>query len=132
MSCPRTRHWLILKSISRYVKGSPRLVQRLVWQQPCHTATTFVDSGWAGCKATCRSTSGGAVLLGSHTVMAWSSTQGVVALSSGEAELYARMKGAAHTLGVLSLAMHFGMCLDARVYSDASAAIGMVNRTGAG
>ena len=71
-------------------------------------------------------------MLGSHTVIAWSSTQGVVALSSGEAELYALTKGAAHTLGVLSLAMDFGMCLDARIYSDASAAIGMVNRTGAG
>ena len=71
-------------------------------------------------------------MLGSHIVIAWSSTQGVVALSSGEAELYALTKGAAHTLGVLSLAMGFGMCLDARIYSDASAAIGMVNRTGAG
>jgi len=132
MSCPRSGHWLILKRIARYLKGSPRLVQRLVWQQPCKVATTFVDSDWAGCKTTCRSTSGGAVMLGSHTVIAWSQTQGVVALSSGEAELYALTKGAANTLGVLSLAMDFGMSLDARIYSDASAAIGMVNRTGAG
>ena len=31
MSCPRTGHWLILKRIARYLKGSPRLVQRFVW-----------------------------------------------------------------------------------------------------
>ncbi len=71
-------------------------------------------------------------MLGSHTVMVWSSTQGVVALSSGEAELYALTKGAANTLGMISLAMDFGMHLDGRAHSDASAAIGMVNRTGAG
>ena len=71
-------------------------------------------------------------MLGSHMVMAWSSTQGVVALSSGEAELYALTKGAANTLGMMSLAQDFGMHLDGRVHSDASAAIGMINRTGAG
>ncbi len=71
-------------------------------------------------------------MLGSHMVMAWSSTQGVVALSSGEAELYALTKGAANTLGMISLALDFGMYLDGKVHSDASAAIGMVNRTGAG
>ena len=132
MSCPKAGHWVILKRIARYLKGTPRLVQRFVWQQPSKLVETFVDSDWAGCKATCRSTSGGAILLGSHTVSTWSTTQAVVALSSGEAELYALTKGAAHTLGMLSLAQDFGMTLDARIHSDASAAIAMVNRTGAG
>ena len=107
-------------------------MQRFVWQDVVKSATTFVDSDWAGCKTTCRSTSGGVVTLGAHAIMSWSATQAVVALSSGEAELYALTKGAATTLGVMSLGEDFGMSFHAKVGSDASAAIGMVNRTGAG
>jgi hypothetical protein len=64
--------------------------------------------------------------------MCWSTTQAVVALSSGEAELYSLTKGAANTLGMMSLGADFGMTFHAKVSSDSSAAIGMVNRTGAG
>jgi hypothetical protein len=53
-------------------------------------------------------------------------------MSSGEAELYAFTKGAAHTLGAISLAGDFGARLDGRVCCDSAAAIGIVNRTGAG
>ena len=70
--------------------------------------------------------------LGAHTVMAWSASQAVVALSSGEAELYALTKGAANVLGMMSLAADFGMHLHGRIHSDASAALGVVNRTGVG
>jgi hypothetical protein len=55
-----------------------------------------------------------------------------VALSSAEAELYALTKGAANVLGMISLAADFGMLLHGRVHSDASAALGVVNRTGVG
>ncbi len=70
--------------------------------------------------------------LGAHAIMMWSSTQAVVAMSSGEAELYALTKGAANTIGMLSLASDFGQTLHGRISSDASAAIGIVNRTGVG
>jgi hypothetical protein len=53
-------------------------------------------------------------------------------MSSGEAELYALTKGAANTLGAISLAGDFGAALDGRVSCDSAAAIGIVNRTGAG
>jgi len=91
-----------------------------------------VYSDWAGCRKTSRSTSGGTVRLGAHTIMVWSSNQAVVALSSGEAELYALTKGAANILGMISLAADFGMTLHGRIFSDASAALGVVNRTGVG
>ena len=71
-------------------------------------------------------------MLGRHMLMSWSVTQGVVALSSGEAELYAMVKGAANTLGLISLAGDFGLRVDGRIFCDASAAIGIVNRTGVG
>jgi hypothetical protein len=69
---------------------------------------------------------------GRHMISSWSSTQGVVALSSGEAELYAMIKGAAHTLGAMSLAADFGVTMGGQVHGDSTAAIGIVNRTGVG
>ena len=71
-------------------------------------------------------------MMGRHMLSAWSSTQAVIALSSGEAELYAMVKGATHTLGMLSLAADFGSTLGAQIRGDSTAAIGIVNRTGVG
>ena len=62
----------------------------------------------------------------------WSTTQAVVALSSAEAELYALLKATSQTLGLVSLASDFGLELSAKVRTDASAALGIVNRQGLG
>jgi len=72
------------------------------------------------------------MMLGAHCIKGYSSTQATVALSSGEAELYAMTKGAATALGLISLAMDFGIKLDGLVHCDASAALGIVNRQGLG
>ena len=69
---------------------------------------------------------------GWHVIKSWSTTQAIVAMSSAEAELYAMTKGAAHTLGIMSLGGDFGMNLNAKVHTDASAALGIVNRQGLG
>ncbi len=72
------------------------------------------------------------MLLGSHCVKGYSSTQATVAMSSGEAELYAMTKGAAMVLGLISLGADFGLHLSGIVHCDASAALGIVNRQGLG
>ena len=100
--------WILLRRIGRYLKGTPRVVQRFEWQDESASLDTFVDSDWAGCKPTCKSTSGGGTVLGKHCISAWSSIQGVIALSSGEAELYAMLKGATMTIAFISLAADFG------------------------
>ena len=61
---------------------------------------TYSDADWAGCKATRKSTIGGCIMVGNHNVKGWSKTQTLVALSSGESELYAILKAAAETLGI--------------------------------
>ena len=95
MAKPRCGDWELVKRIARYFVGAPRYEQLFPWQgSPTHV-NVFTDSDWAGCKTTCRRTSGGAALWGSHCIKAWSSTQATVALSSAEAELYALTKGAA-------------------------------------
>ena len=71
-------------------------------------------------------------MIGSHVVKSWSTTQATVALSSGEAELYALVKGASQSLGLLALASDMGHDMHATVHSDSSAAIGITQRKGLG
>ena len=132
MARPTTADWSLLKRLARYLVVAPRSVTHYYWQARPRTVDTHVDSDWAGCKHTARSTSGGAARLGWHVVKTWSSTQATIALSSGEAELYSLVKGAAQTLGLISLARDFGVQLEGRVHTDASAALGIVNRQGLG
>ena len=54
---------------------------------------------WAGCPRTRKSTTGGMIMVGSHAIKTWSSTQaGGPKLSSGEAEFHAQGKGGAYGL----------------------------------
>ena len=69
---------------------------------------------------------------GSHLIKAYSRTQSNVALSSGEAEFYAAVSAASESLGVVAMTEDYGDKLDAYLYADASAAIGIANREGLG
>ena len=70
--------------------------------------TTYSDSDWAGDRQSRKSTSGGCSMLGNHLIKSWSSNQSIIALSSGEAELYAITKAACQTIGLVALAEDFG------------------------
>ena len=71
---------------------------------------------------------------GDHVIKTWSSNQSVIALSSGEAEYYALVKGASVGLGIKALSSDLGVTYESPidVKSDASAAIGIANRVGVG
>ena len=69
---------------------------------------------------------------GEHVIKHWSSTQKVVALSSGEAELAGIVKGSAEGIGLQSVAADLGLDLGLKVFADSSAAIGICRRTGIG
>ena len=89
--------------------------------------------GPASCR---RSTSGGLIMLGSHLIKSWSSTQKVTALSSGEAEYYAIVKGACQGIGVRSMFKDFQINDVSQRYveinEDSSAAKGIASRRGLG
>ena len=69
---------------------------------------------------------------GRHCLRSWSVTQTTVALSSAEAELTALVRTACETIGLCQLASEFGLHFSGRVFADASAALGVVQRRGAG
>jgi len=92
----------------------------------------FVDSDWAGCPATRKSTSGGFLVIGKHIVKTWSSTQATRALSSGEAEFYAIIEGASRALGVQALMDDMGYTCKIKIRSDSSAGRAISLRKGTG
>ena len=56
----------------------------------------------------------------------------MIALSSGEAELYAAVKVGCELKGIRSLCKDFGLGVSLHLYVDAKATLGMLSRRGAG
>ena len=91
-----------------------------------------VDADFAGCRETRRSTCGGCVHWGRALIKAWSKTLATMALSTGESELGALVKGATEGLGVQAILADFALNAKIGLHSDASAAIGITSRRGLG
>ena len=72
------------------------------------------------------------MMWGPHCLKTWATSQSTIALSSGEAELYAMTKMAVQIKGIMSLAADFGIDLKGKVRSDSIAAIGIAHREGLG
>ena len=94
--------------------------------------TVWGDTDFAGCKRTRKSTTGGVVQLGNHTLKTWSLTQAVIALSSGEAEYYGLVKDASFGIGIRNMLADFGVTTQVELLTDASAAKGIASRKGIG
>ena len=131
MASPTAGSWLALKRLCRYLVGLPRLVYSFNWQV-VDAIDVYTDTDWAGCPRIRKSTSGGCVLMGSHALKSWSTTQSSVALSSGEAEFNGVVRGSGIALGMQSLLKDLGHELPVRVWTESSAAIGVCTRQGLG
>ena len=83
----------------------------------------YADSDWAGCLVSRKSTSGGVIALAGVMLKSWSSTQGSIATSPGEAEYYAALKGSA-------VDKDLGLDFSLRLWSDSSSAKGIASRRG--
>ena len=118
--------------IVKYLKGRPRLIMKLDWLNPEGMVTTYTDSDWAGCMKTAKRTSGGIVMVGGHMIKSYSKQQKTIALSSAEAELHAMVAASAEALGVVGLFRDLGIKAEGEVYADASAALGITQRSGKG
>lgn len=132
MSAPTEDRWCNLKELCRFLVGAPRLVQHFPWQEKQAELHMKVGSDHAGCLRTRRSTSGGSALHGVHCVKHYSSTQTVIAISSGESEFYSIVRGSSVGLGLISLAKDLLVDLKLCVYTDAVAGKGIAMRRGLG
>ena len=71
-------------------------------------------------------------MFGEHLIKSWATTQGVIALSSGEAEYYSIVKGGSIALGIRNIMTDMGVESKIKIKTDASAAKGIASRRGAG
>ena len=129
-----------LKHLLRYLAGTKGYVLRI---KPTHMLSDwtssmdivcYVDSDWAGCSKTRESTSGSTAQVLGCDVIHTSRTQATVALSSGEAELYAIGQGTSEALFLKSLILEaeFAKRVNVIVYTDSTAGRSMAIRFGAG
>ena len=138
MSKPTMGSFRRLKRLARYLKSHPRMVQKIKFGKELEEdgVRVMVDSDFAGCVETRKSTNGGCILVGDVCVKSWSSTQSVVALSSGEAEYYSAIKGASEGLGFIAACADLCIWGDEvgklQVLTDSSASKGICQRTGLG
>ena len=132
MSKPRIVHVRMLKRIGRYLLYRPRLALLLKWQPKPTILQVYSDSDHAGNPLTRKSTGGGVVIVGNNAVMAWSTTQAVPSLSSGESEWHGVTNAAAEGIGVQAGINDLGEELALQVWTDSSAALGIGLRRGLG
>jgi hypothetical protein len=132
MADPSVSDWPAVKRLARYLAGVPRKVTKYSLQKIPEKIVIWTDSHYAGCSRTRKSTSGGVVMFGGHCLKTWSSTQDVVALSSGEAEYYALVKAVSKGIGMKNLLQDLGMDVEIEVRTDASAAKAIASRRGCG
>jgi hypothetical protein len=111
MHDPRESHFLLLKRILRYLKGSLDLGLTL-YSSSSHNLVAYSDADWAGCPDTRRSTSGFCIFLGDNLI-SWSSRrQPTVSRSSAEAEYRAVATAVAETCWLRNLLLELHRPLD--------------------
>eukprot|EP00929_Paragymnodinium_shiwhaense_P052294 TRINITY_DN26200_c1_g1_i4.p1 TRINITY_DN26200_c1_g1~~TRINITY_DN26200_c1_g1_i4.p1 ORF type:complete len:214 (-),score=21.31 TRINITY_DN26200_c1_g1_i4:248-889(-) len=132
MQAPNEAAFQKLRRLGRYLQRYPQLSAVYKQQRLPTKLKVLVDSDHAGCAVTRRSTTGMATRFGMHTVKHSTNLQSTIALSSGESEYYALVKGAAIGLGMQSLLCDWGLDVAVEVLSDSSAARGHVSRRGLG
>ena len=86
MSAPTQDDWGALKRLVRYLVYRPRVVVCFDRQARQDTIDGYSDADWAGCPHSRKSTSFSYIMVGSHLLASSSTTQTVIATSSGERE----------------------------------------------
>ena len=122
-----------LKRIGRDLLHTPRAVWDFPLQDEESTVTIdgFFEADAAGCPKTRRSTSGGSLHIGRH-ILAASSTQKVVSLSSAESKDYSMVRCASEAIGLINTLRELGHEAHVRIWTDAAAARGLAFRSGSG
>eukprot|EP00959_Pyramimonas_sp_CCMP1952_P012884 272456-Pyramimonas_sp.AAC.1 len=108
MQHPNVSDLAALKKLRRHLKKYPCLVSRFFPEAMPKELSMSVDTDWAGCPITRKSTNGMVAMFGKHTLRTQSTLQSTVALSSGEAEYYCILEGGATGLLIKAILEDFG------------------------
>ena len=109
MSCPSEDDYGKLEEVARYLKGRPRFRILYNSQKKPQGIEVRMDTDFAGCQQSRKSAPGGIIRHGHRNVKSWSTSQAVVALSSGWAEYYGVLKGASGAIGVNEFCRELGV-----------------------
>ena len=132
MSDPNQQSLTRLKRLARYLKRERQWGQVFENGAMDEELTVFTDSDWAGCKETRKSSSAGVLMLGRHTLKAYTRKQKITTKSSAETELYAAALGASEAKEVQSMMRDFGFAVKPVLAIDAKATEHILHRQGIG
>ena len=121
-----------LKKVARYLWGTKHLALHLWRQTFPKCISTCVDSDFAGCRLTRRSTTGMVQMIGGHAVKHTSNLQGGTGLNVSECEYDGLTHGAAHGLGLRSYMADLGFEILLEILRDRPAARAFASRRGLG
>ena len=127
-----------LKHLLRYIKGTTRYKQvirpTVKLTQTTYDLNIYVDSDWAGCAETRKSTTGFSITFLGATITYGSRTQATIALSSAEAELYAINTGATEALHLQNLLTDLlnSNKANIKIHTDSSSGKSIATRIGTG
>lgn len=129
---PSSRDWQRLKKVCRYLKSTRGYVLNLVFDPKIeYDILDCVDASWTGDEG--KSTSGLAIFVQGLLIMTASKTQSLIALSPGEAELYAINTSISESLFLRELLEFLtGMCSPIVALTDSTSAMGIISRQGSG
>ena len=122
MSEPREFDFNPLKRAARYLVGKPKAALRFRRQKHVDKITVFVHSAFPGDPVSKNRTTGLVAQIGNHTVKSGSTLQSLTALSVGEAEFSAVLKGSQFGLSLRSMYQGLGIPVKIGIPSDSSTA----------
>ena len=126
MNEPREFDIVPLKRAAQYLIGKPKAAIRIRRQEHVDKITVFMDSDPVSRK----STMGMVVQIGYHTVKSGSTLESMTALSVGEAEFYAVVKGGQIWLSLRSIFMDLGTQQKVETQRGSSTANSLADRLG--
>ncbi len=95
--------------MARKIFAREKAVYRYEWLYEKPSLDLYADSDLAGCRRTRKSTTGGVAMRGPHGLKTWSIMQGPIALSSAEAEYYAKVDGVIKAIGIQTMCEEIGI-----------------------
>ena len=127
---PREFDTIPLKRAARCLVGMPKAALTFRRQKHVDKITVFVDSNFADNRVSRQSTTGLVAQIGNYTVKCGSTLQSLTALSVGEAEFYAVVKGGEVGLSLRSMYQDLGIPMEIEIQSDMSTANSFIGSIG--